>query len=257
MDTGVKAFIISMTLHASIGCGWFALLGSMADLSEAVVIDLSLQDYSCTHGTTVSQQVITQEIQQKRCSSIPKQHEIPSRQPTEPSYRQAETEHTATQDQASPVTASTPDIQKQLVAYAPSTASQEHQYSQPHSAPVSASVANERTVSVKADVGISDTTHEQLQQHYSKEHFAYIRKHINDNIRYPRAARIRGQEGTAMVAFTIKKDGTISHPQIVSSSGHKLLDEQAISAILDTAPFPRPPVAAQMRVPVVYQLANP
>jgi protein TonB len=43
--------------------------------------------------------------------------------------------------------------------------------------------------------------------------------------RYPDAARQRGEEGTAGVAFTVSRDGSVLAVQVVRSSGSTLLDQ--------------------------------
>jgi periplasmic protein TonB len=255
MTNGVKAFMISLILHAGIAGGGMAIFGSMPTPSEAVTIDLSLLDTGCYAGITDPDNAATPKIQQRRCPAMHQQAE-PQRSPqasTSPS--RSESAQAARQTEPSPVTTQTSGGQTHIAAYLPTApASNGSGHAAVSSTPSAGTVAASRSGSIKTDAGSSEGSSEQLQQQYTKEHFAYIRKIINDTIRYPRAARIRGQEGTVIVAFTIKKDGTISHPQIISSSGHTLLDEQATTAVLDAAPFPRPPVAAHMRVPVVYRL---
>lgn len=221
------------------------MLGSLAASSEAVIIDLSLLDQGCPYVKPTASSPKTAE----RCPAMPNQQESITTQQSTATRQEIHSEPPAvTQSQPAPVATPAPAIQARLAAFVqPATATDSAQ-DPLHSASRAAAVT-------ASPVGSSDSALNQLQQIYTKEHFAYIRKIINEKISYPRAARIRGQEGTVMVTFIIRKDGTISHPQIVSSSGYALLDEQAISAILDAAPFPRPPLAAQMRVPVVYQLA--
>lgn len=255
MTDGVKAFMISLILHAGIAGGGMAIFGSMSTPSEAVTIDLSLLDTGCYSTTAVPENAATPRILQRRCPAMHQQVE-PRRSPqAAASPSRSESAQPVRQTVPSPVTTQASGVQTRLAAYLPTApASNLPSQGSASSAPTAGTAAASRSGSIKADTGSAEGSSEQLQQQYSKEHFAYIRRIINDTIRYPRSARIRGQEGTVMVAFTIKKDGTISHPQIVSSSGHALLDEQAISAVLDAAPFPRPPVAAHMRVPVVYRL---
>ncbi len=255
MTNGVKALMISLILHAGIAGGGIAIFGSMPTPSEAMAIDLSLLDTGCYSGTTDPENAATPKILQRRCSTMhqqvePQRSPQASASPSRPGSAQA-----ARQTEPSPVTTQASGDQTRIAAYLPTAPV----YNPPSQgsvspAPTAGTAAASRSGSIQAGTGSVEGSAEQLQQQYSKEHFAYIRRIINDTIRYPRAARIRGQEGTVMVAFTIKKDGTISHPQVISSSGHALLDEQAISAVLDAAPFPRPPVTAHMRVPVVYRL---
>lgn len=247
MRDGIRSLLISLFLHAGVTGGGMALIGSLPTQSEAVIIDLSLLDPGCYTHETVLSGTVKSEAQPRQCPAF---HQTAAPAPPRkaaPSQIHPGPPQSASQAAPSPVTTPATD----LAAYLPRTPADGSSHGSSSSAPAAETSGASRA----GTAGSVEGSAEQLQQRYTREHFAYIRKIINDKIRYPRAARIRGQEGTVMVTFIIRKDGTISHPQIVSSSGYALLDEQAISAILDAAPFPRPPVTAQMRVPVVYQLA--
>lgn len=89
---------------------------------------------------------------------------------------------------------------------------------------------------------------------YIQGQFTYIRQMIAQNTQYPRRARKRQQEGTVLLSFTIQKNGLVSGVKIIKSSGHSLLDKNAISAIQKTAPFPKPPFMAELKIPITYKL---
>ncbi len=89
---------------------------------------------------------------------------------------------------------------------------------------------------------------------YLNEHFIYIRDRIGRNIIYPGIARRRGWEGTVLVSFLVCKDGTVQGISIVESSGHQLLDRNAVATIRKSAPFPKPPVSARIVIPLTYKL---
>lgn len=254
MFTTVRAYLVSMLIHAGLVGGGMFLLGSMPDQSEAVVIDLSLMDISCRNNDTALPKD-TQLLAAVRqpCPIVP--HRVaPPKAPAEQRIV-AQPEPPAAQQAASPVTAEVTQVEAHMTSY---KIDRDTGGKQTHSLQGSATGTGSQNSVSRAAAGVSDLSGEQtLQEQYTKEHFAYIRRIINERIRYPRAARIRGQEGTVMVAFTIKKDGSIAAPQIVTGSGHTLLDENALQAIQNAAPFPRPPVMAQMRVPVVYRLTTP
>lgn len=77
-------------------------------------------------------------------------------------------------------------------------------------------------------------------------------RRIESVLRYPALARRGRIEGTATVRFLVDGSGTPRRPDLVSSSGHRLLDEEALAAVVRAAPFPscdRPLV-----VPVVFAL---
>jgi protein TonB len=71
---------------------------------------------------------------------------------------------------------------------------------------------------------------------------------------YPALARRRQWQGRALVAFTLRADGSVGAIEIRESSGHPLLDEEAQRAIRRAAPFPAPGVELLVVVPVTFQL---
>ena len=92
------------------------------------------------------------------------------------------------------------------------------------------------------------------RQRYYKEHFKYIQDNVQSKITYPRIARKMGWQGKVLISFIICLDGTVKDIQVVESSGHKALDKNAIEIVQKVAPFPKPPVAAELIIPVVYNL---
>lgn len=84
--------------------------------------------------------------------------------------------------------------------------------------------------------------------------FSYVRACILKNLRFPASARQRGQTGKIVVSFTLLADGQVEHIAIVSSSGHEILDQAVIDTIRRVAPFSRPPVSAQLVLPIVFHL---
>jgi periplasmic protein TonB len=68
--------------------------------------------------------------------------------------------------------------------------------------------------------------------------------HLGRFKRYPNAARSRGEQGTATVAFTIDRDGRLLSSRIVQSSGSSLLDEETLAMLARAQPMPKPPITA-------------
>ncbi|NLN59221.1 MAG: energy transducer TonB [Deltaproteobacteria bacterium] len=95
---------------------------------------------------------------------------------------------------------------------------------------------------------------ETAEERYLREHFLYIRDRILARIVYPNLARRMGWHGRVLTSFVIHVDGTVSDVRIVSSSGFKVLDQNAVSTIRDVAPFPKPPIMAKIIIPVTYRL---
>lgn len=84
--------------------------------------------------------------------------------------------------------------------------------------------------------------------------FTYVRERILSNLRFPATARQRGQSGKIVVSFSLMADGQVERIAIVAGSGHDILDQAVIDTIRRVAPFPRPPVSAQLVLPIVFHL---
>lgn len=84
--------------------------------------------------------------------------------------------------------------------------------------------------------------------------FTYVRDRILKNLRFPTTARQQGQRGKIVVSFNLLANGQVEHLAIVASSGHELLDQCVIDTIRRVAPFPKPPIRAQLVLPIVFRL---
>lgn len=80
---------------------------------------------------------------------------------------------------------------------------------------------------------------------------------------YPQIARLRGWEGTAVVTVHLSADGTILDARVAESSGHEILDRQAINMVRRADPMPPFPAGSfersgstlEVRLPIVFALA--
>jgi len=116
------------------------------------------------------------------------------------------------------------------------------------SAPIAAGDMN------AAPVRGSDNTGDARRMRYLKANFSYIKDLINRHITYPKMARQRGWQGKVIISFVISSDGHAKAIEIVESSGIGSLDKNAVEAVKRASPFPKPPVAAQLIIPIRYQL---
>ena len=66
---------------------------------------------------------------------------------------------------------------------------------------------------------------------------AWLEKHKE----YPRRARMRRQEGTALLYFVMDRDGQVLRHRLEQSSGHDLLDREVIAMIERAQPLPKMP----------------
>lgn len=93
-----------------------------------------------------------------------------------------------------------------------------------------------------------------LKEQYMKVNFSSIRDTVERNISYPSIARRMGWEGKVIVAFIVCDDGRVEDVRVIKSCGFKALDNNAVKTIKSCAPFPRPPVKAEMTLPITYNL---
>ena len=89
---------------------------------------------------------------------------------------------------------------------------------------------------------------------YLKNQFIYIRKIITENIIYPERARDQEIEGALLLSFVILENGSVAHVMVVKSSGSSLLDDSAVATVYKSAPFPKPPFPAELKIPITYKL---
>lgn len=89
---------------------------------------------------------------------------------------------------------------------------------------------------------------------YLKEHFVYIRDLIMKNISYPHMARKMGWMGKVTLSFVICESGDAEDIKIIESSGFAILDKNAVETVKKALPFPKPPLRAEIVIPVVYRL---
>ena len=60
-----------------------------------------------------------------------------------------------------------------------------------------------------------------------------LMKYLGENIKYPSKAQDNQWEGRTICQFVVEKDGSINEAKILKSSGHELLDAEALRVILN------------------------
>lgn len=87
---------------------------------------------------------------------------------------------------------------------------------------------------------------------------AYPRYQLNDPPAYPRLSRKRGQEGTVFLQVLVDEEGRVQDLEIENSSGFRLLDRAAESAVQKWVFEPgrrgEEKIPMWVRVPVTFQL---
>lgn len=86
-----------------------------------------------------------------------------------------------------------------------------------------------------------------------------VRQRIANAKYYPRIARRRGMEGQPIVAFTLGRDGRLMKIDLAKTSGYQLLDQAALEAVHEAAPYPEIPASLEMnsfqfKLPISFML---
>ena len=68
-----------------------------------------------------------------------------------------------------------------------------------------------------------------------------VRLRIERYKRYPQIARAKNIEGSVTIRFVITPEGAVREVEVAKRSGNKTLDQAALKAVQDAAPFPKPP----------------
>lgn len=85
-------------------------------------------------------------------------------------------------------------------------------------------------------------------------YFSDLMRSIQSNTKYPRRALQRDQQGEVRVSVIINRLGQIVRTEILEESEYRLINDAAIDAIEDSAPFPEIPSAIQGQV---YEFSVP
>ena len=118
----------------------------------------------------------------------------------------------------------------------------------------SSEIATAKSGIDKVSYGYGGSSLEQGKLRYLKEHFAYIKDMVQRNITYPQVARQMGWEGKVIVSFDIASDGMAKNIRVINSSGKGVFDRNSVETIKNISPFPKPPVEAQIIIPIQYRL---
>jgi protein TonB len=74
------------------------------------------------------------------------------------------------------------------------------------------------------------------------DYLGRLKQRIQSEWTYPEDAQRVGMSGELMLIFTLNKAGTLTHIQLIESSGFPVLDNEALRAVKAAAPFdPFPP----------------
>lgn len=74
-----------------------------------------------------------------------------------------------------------------------------------------------------------------------QDYMEMVRLRIESRKKYPPSARSGHIEGRVKVRFKITSEGHAAAVEVAESSGHQVLDQAALKAVSDAAPFPKAP----------------
>ncbi|MBD3789144.1 MAG: energy transducer TonB [Campylobacterales bacterium] len=86
-----------------------------------------------------------------------------------------------------------------------------------------------------------------------------VRSRIQNSVRYPILAKRSGMEGLTVLRFIISKSGTVDSNSITiqKTSGNRLLDKEAMHALLRAMPFDIPPKTdMNVIVPIAFKIKS-
>lgn len=91
------------------------------------------------------------------------------------------------------------------------------------------------------------------------QYAARLSAHVQGNLRYPKAAQTRSEQGTAYVVLRLDRSGKVLSSKLDGSSNRRLLDEEAVAVILRADPMPPFPAEIEqseleLRLPVNFKL---
>ena len=91
------------------------------------------------------------------------------------------------------------------------------------------------------------------------DYLALVQAWLEKHKEYPFRARLRREEGTAVLYFVVDRDGRVRDSELRQSTGHALLDREVLAMIERAQPLPRVPgdpnsVPLELIVPVRFRL---
>jgi protein TonB len=91
------------------------------------------------------------------------------------------------------------------------------------------------------DAGSAEASSGGGQPGADADYFARLQAWLEKHKEYPRTARLRRQQGTALLMFVIDREGRVLDYRLQRSSGHSLLDREVQAMIERSQPLPRIP----------------
>jgi protein TonB len=84
-----------------------------------------------------------------------------------------------------------------------------------------------------------------------------LRDELAKHIKYPRVAELKGWEGKVRIRLQVDNQGNVlGTPEVIETSGYKMLDDAAVKTVLNSSPLPLPPLALQGKPIPVETILN-
>lgn len=92
-----------------------------------------------------------------------------------------------------------------------------------------------------------------------KKYREAIKRKIEEEKKYPSLAEKNGYEGKVTIRFELEVSGQVDKVEVLKSSGHKMLDKEAVRAVTNAVPYPSMPKSIKRKyiiieVPIVFRL---
>jgi TonB family protein len=75
----------------------------------------------------------------------------------------------------------------------------------------------------------------------TEKYLVLLKSRVNEFQKYPRQSKVFKEEGLVKIRMTINRDGQLTKLELVQSSGHSRLNDAAMKAVSDAAPFSKFP----------------
>ncbi len=106
------------------------------------------------------------------------------------------------------------------------------------------SAQRERASKLPEDIDSGKNIQLNTEQFKFHSYYINLKRKIELVWEYPYLARESGLQGRLLMRFVINRDGSLAEAKVLRSSGFALLDQEALRAVRDAAPFP--PLPARM-----------
>ena len=238
MNLQSKSLLFSLVFHTGLICLAIVLSNAIEHASKEVVLDFTVINSNTQPAPQVE-------------APVKKKAEIKQEKNRETQIKKVET---SVQKKLAPIASPLPVPVAGTTGTVPIIAptNQVTNVPQQQTADKAATYAIERSQGKTGEEAVN--TVEQMTNRYLKQNFEYIKVLIQKSIVYPAMARRMGLSGKVVVSFVITENGRAENEKILVSSGHNVLDNNVIVTIRMVEPFPKPPVRAELRIPIVYKI---